>query len=51
MNRLSVRQLRVGGGTLSLTITRQGDGAAPAVEVEHNSTGCELIVLHAIHTS
>ena len=51
MNRLSVRQLRMGGGTLSLTITRQGDGAAPAVEVEHNSTGCELTVLHAIHTS
>jgi len=49
MNRLSVRQLRVGSGFLSLTVTRQEGSAAPIVEVEHNSTGCELRVLHAIY--
>ncbi|REK58432.1 MAG: amylo-alpha-1,6-glucosidase [Thermobacillus sp.] len=49
MNRLSVRQLRVGSGTLSLTVTRREGNAVPEVEVEHNSTGCELRVLHAIH--
>lgn len=49
MNRLSVRQLRIGAGTLSLTITRRDGDAVPEVEVEHNSTGCELRVLHAIH--
>ena len=49
MNRLSVRRLRIGSGTLSLTVTRREGSAEPAVSVEHNSTGCELRVLHAIH--
>lgn len=47
MNRLNVRRLRIGGGTLSLTVARQGEGA-PRVEVHHNSTGCELNVLQAM---
>jgi len=49
MNRLSVRRLRIGSGTLSLTVTRREGSAVPAVAVGHNSTGCELRVLHAIH--
>ncbi|OUM94231.1 MAG: amylo-alpha-1,6-glucosidase [Thermobacillus sp. ZCTH02-B1] len=49
MNRLNVRGLRIGSGTLSLTVTRREGSAAPTVSVEHNSTGCELRVLHAIH--
>ena len=49
MNRLVVRQLHVGSGTLSLTITRREGDAAPKISVEHNSTGCELRVLQAIH--
>jgi glycogen debranching enzyme len=49
MNRLGVRRLRIGSGTLSLTVERREGGAAPKVSVEHNSTGCELRVLQAIH--
>ena len=49
MNRLSVRGLRIGSGTLSLAITRQSGETTPRLEVEHNSTGCELSVLQAIH--
>jgi len=44
-----VRRLRIGSGTLSLTVERREGGAAPKVSVEHNSTGCELRVLQAIH--
>jgi len=49
MNRLSVRQLRIGSGFLSLTVTRRDGSAAPEVTVEHNSTGCDLRVLQAIY--
>jgi glycogen debranching enzyme len=48
MNRLSVRGLRIGSGTLSLTIARRSGETLPHLEVEHNSTGCELRVLQAI---
>lgn len=48
MNRLTVRGMRIGSGRLSLTVTRRSGETIPHIEVEHNSTGCELRVLQAI---
>jgi len=47
MQRLSVRRLRIGAGTLSLTVERIGTDGRARVTVEHNSTGYETKVLSA----
>lgn len=42
MNELDVQQLRVGRGTLSLTLRRQDGQAAPRIRILQNTTGYEI---------